>query len=167
MSRIFLIVLVFVLTACQAVTLNSQVAPVFKKYTELNAQFLEAVNSNGKTERKRVEAYMYHEYTDALNLLETKYCIAPDQNALDSFISVLTATSNSAYETPSFVLGKLYICQPDLIINKIYTLNVKEKNHIVQMLDWGFQNVTYKHEDEIENFLELSKRLKSLKATIK
>lgn len=164
MSRIFLIV--FVLTACQAVTLNSQVAPIFKKYIELNAQFLKAVKTNEETERKRVEAYMYHEYTDALSLLETKYCLTPDQNALDAFILVLTATPNSAYETPSLVLGKLYICQPDLIINRIHTLPPKEKKYIVHTLDWGFQNATYQHKCKIEKYLELSKRLKSLKATV-
>lgn len=167
MPRIILVVLVIVLTACQAVTLNSQVAPVFKKYTELNAQFLEADNTNGKTERQQVEAYMYHEYRDALNLLETQYCSKPDKNALNAFISVLVATSNSAYETPSLVLGKLYICQPDSIIKKIHTLPPKEKKYLVQALDWGFQNATYQHESEIENYLELSNRLTSLKAEVK
>jgi hypothetical protein len=167
MTRRILGILLFILTACQAVTLNSQVVPVFQKYKELNTQFLQANNANSKTEREKVEAYMYHEYTDALNLLEEKYCSEPDDNVLEEFISVLTATSNSAYETPSLVLGKLYICQPDLVVNKIHALNPEDKRYIVQTLDWGFQNTTYQREDEIQNYMELLNRLKSLKDEVK
>jgi hypothetical protein len=166
MTRKILGILVFILTACQAVTLDSQVVPVFQKYKELNIQFLQANSANAKTEREKVETYMYREYTEALNLLEAKYCSEPNENVLDEFISVLIATSNSAYETPSYVLGKLYICQPNLVVNKIHALTPEDKRYIVQTLDWGFQNATYQHEDEIQNYTELLNQLKSLKAEV-
>jgi hypothetical protein len=82
---------------------------------------------------------------------------------LGTFLDVLSATSNSAFETPSFVLGKLYICQPDEIVKMIRTLEPEEKRYIVKTLDWGFQNASYGQQDTIENYPELSKRLQVLK----
>ena len=157
-------VLIFFFATCHALALHSQVTPIFQKYLELNQQFLKADDSGNRAARERLETYMYHEYTKALHLMETTYCSEPDDNALDAFIAVLTATSNSAYEKPSVVLGTLYICQPDMIINKIHTLESEEKRYIVNTLDWGFQNAAYGQENDIDDYAELSKRLKTLKA---
>ena len=131
MIQNFLGILLILFTTCQAVTLNSQVTPVFEKYKELNMQFFEIADSKGDLQRESVEDYMYNEYREALKLFDVQYCSEPDKNVLDSFISVLIATSNSAYETPSFILGKIYICQPELLVNKINSLNPEDKKQIV------------------------------------
>ncbi len=160
-------VLIFFLTTCHALTLHNQITPIFQKYLELNRQFLEADGSGNRAERERLETYMYHEYTEALHLMETSYCSEPDNKALDAFIAILTATSNSAYEMPSVVLGTLYICQPDMIINKIHALESEKKRHIINTLEWGLQNAGYDHERELDAYPELLDRLKTLKANIK
>ena len=150
-----LVVLIFFFTTCQGETLHSQIAPVFKKYKELNAKFVDTANSDKQVKLKTLEAYMYSEFREALEFLKQRYCLEPDEDALNAFISVLTTTSDSAYETPSFILGEMYICQADLIFNKVHSLKKEEKKYIVETLDWGFQNVTYKKENKIDNYKEL------------
>jgi hypothetical protein len=41
-------ILFFIFTACQAVTLNSQVIPTFHKYKELNSQFIKSIEDKKK-----------------------------------------------------------------------------------------------------------------------
>jgi hypothetical protein len=71
---------------------------------------------------------MYNEYTKALNILEKEYCLNPNKDVLNEFVSVLLATENSAYEAPSLVLGEIYICQSDSIIKTISSLSEKNKS---------------------------------------
>lgn len=162
--------LLLLFTACQAVTLNSQVIPVFHKYKELNSQFMKSTEDNQKTQnekREAVETYMYNEYTKALNILEKKYCLNPNNEVLNEFISVLIATENSAYETPSLVLGEIYICQSNNILENVTSLSEKNKKYIINTLDFGFKSATYNKEKEIKNYIELNNKLNSLKFGIK
>lgn len=164
MFQKFLLVFFLFFTSCHAETLNQQVIPIFHKYQALNAEYLDSNNSNYKESLKKVETYMYHEYTDALKLLEQNYCSHPDKTLLHEFVLVLIANSNSTYEYPHYVLGELYICQPELVIEQINSLNPKEKKYMFNSLYWGFKNVTYEKENEIKNFTELSDKLDGLKA---
>jgi len=159
-------ILLLIFTACQAVTLNSQVIPTFHKYKELNSQFIKSTQDNQKEQNKKrelVEAYMYHEYTKALNILEKEYCLNPNKDVLNEFISVLIATKNSAYEAPSLVLGEIYICQPNSVLRNVTSLSKQNKNYIINTLDFGFKSATYNKESKITNYTELNDKLKSLK----
>ena len=158
-------ILLFVFTACQAVTLNNQVIPIFHKYKELNSRFIKSMQGNQKEQnenREAVETYMYDEYTKALNILEKEYCLNPNEDVLNEFISVLIATKNSAYEVPSLVLGKIYICQPNIVLANITSLSQKNKKYIMDMLYFGFKSATYNKEQETINYIELHDKLKSL-----
>lgn len=159
-------ILFILLTACQAVTLNSQVIPVFQRYKELNTQFLESIKNNDNEQeikRERVENYMYKEYTQALKLLKKDYCSNPNNKVLKEFISTLISTSNSAYEEPSFTLGTIYICQPNLIIENVKALNAVDKKYILKTLNFGFKNASYNQEKEIKAYTKLVSKLDKLK----
>jgi hypothetical protein len=161
-----LVILFILLSACQAVTLNSQVIPVFQKYKELNTLFLESIKKNNneqKAKREQVENYMYKEYTHALNLLKKGYCSNPNKKVLKEFISTLISTSNSAYEEPSFTLGIIYICQPNSIIENVKALKIVNKKYIVDTLNFGFKNASYNKEKEIKDYAELVSKLAKLK----
>lgn len=159
-------ILFIFLTACQATDLNTQVIPIFQKYKELNTEFLASIKKNDnkqKVKREEVENYMYKEYTQALNLLEKDYCSNPNEKVLKEFISTLISTSNSAYEEPSFVLGTIYICQPNSIIEHVKALNTVNKKYIVNTLNFGFKSASYKKEKEIKDYTELVSKLSKLK----
>lgn len=159
----YIMILFITLSSCQTLNSNKQISAVFHKYEKLNTEYILSVrtqNPNKTMKRKKVEKYMYGEYTQALELLKQNYCTKSDDKLLKDFFSVLIISENSAYEYPSFILGEMYICRPNPILREINKLNSKNKKYIAATLYWGFKNVTYKK--TVQNQNQLAAKLKRL-----
>ncbi|MGB1318459.1 MAG: hypothetical protein ACPG5W_09645 [Flavobacteriales bacterium] len=99
-----------------------------------------------------------HEFVDekldpALKVLENIVCTENDTALFDLLVDLIKKTSgSSAHEMSDWVLGNIFICQTDLVVERF---PMSYYDH----LEWGFQNVTY----EKTGFEELEKTLKKLK----
>lgn len=95
-------------------------------------------------------------YHPVLDLLVYYLCRNDDKKILDLYFQLLTMLSGSPDEALRYPLGYLYLCIPDMIINKIDSLN---NDNLKNELDFGFHVATWGRKDEIENYDELKKKL--------
>lgn len=149
---------------------RAQVIATFRRYVELNENFRSSVGTGKghsgkpyKQLRKEVEEYAETEYTNALDLARKLICKNADAELLAKLLRVLLATTNSAYEYPSFVLGEIFICNPDLVAQQMARLERSDQNEIYKTLHWGFRNVTFGRQKDIPDYEAFAERLKGLK----
>ena len=123
-------------------------------------------NKNHKAYRKAVnelESYDELKYTPILSILPKYFCATGDSAIIKMFFATMWADRGSANETPSFEIGKCFICNPDLIIRELTKLKTKkEKNSIIDSIEWGLLN----HYGADENGKSLNKELTSLKSKL-
>lgn len=139
---------------------------VFIEHRKLNSQFLATVGSDDikdhKLKRMKLEAHSESVYAEMLRTLEKNFCLDPLIEVLDEFISTLLNTANSADELPSYVFAALFACQSDMVVNKLNSLNKDDRKSVVNTLEWGFENISYKKEDTFTNFQSLSNKLNKI-----
>ena len=148
---------------------TKEIIPIFKKYSDLNKDFIYSASSgfgkSGKpyTElRQEVERYGENIYNPALDSTKNIICRDNDKELLSEYLKVLIATNNSADEFPCWILGDIYLCQPELLISIFKKLEKPEQKIIYDALRFGFENVTYNKENNIPNYYQLKKMLDSL-----
>jgi len=98
-------------------------------------------------------------YTPLLPFLSGLFCKNKDIDLLDRYLKIMIINQMSANEMPAWSLGDCYLCQPGLVIKRIDNYNGKEREYLWSILTFGFENVTWKKESEIENYDELKNRL--------
>ena len=96
----------------------------------------------------------------AILKVEKLTCENNDTELFDCFIEMILKTKGSANETPSDILGGIFICKPEFIEKRL-TNKYKDK-FLINLLEFGFGNRTYDRKEEIENYAELEKRLNQL-----
>ena len=69
-------------------------------------------------------------------------------------------------EYPTYVFAELYACDPERVTKNIMSQTPDDKRKLIDDLDYGFKNVTYKLES-LPNYKELKDKLKNLKKTIR
>jgi len=98
-------------------------------------------------------------YTPLLPFLSGLFCKNKDIDLLDKYLKIMIINQMSANEMPAWSLGDCYLCQPDLVIKRIDNYCGKDREYLWSMLTFGFENVTWQKESEIENYDELKNRL--------
>lgn len=98
-------------------------------------------------------------YTPLLPFLSGLFCKNEDVDLLDKHLNIMIVNQMSANEMPAWSLGDCYLCHPDLVIMRINIYSGKNKDYLWNMLIYGFENVTWQKESEIENYNELKNRL--------
>jgi hypothetical protein len=148
---------------------RAQVIATFRTFVELNEDFKFSVGRDtgysGKPYeqlRREVEEFAEGEYIKALDPAKKLICNNGDAELLAEFLRVLLATTNLAYEFPSFVLGEIFICDPELVIKQMGRLELGDQTEIYKTLDWGFRNVTHGRQKDIPNYETLVQRLRHL-----
>ncbi len=96
----------------------------------------------------------------AILKIENLICEAIDEELFDQFLEMILKTKDSADETPSEVLGGIFICQA-AFVEKRLAEKYKDK-FLINMLEFGFRNRTYNKKEEIQDFAELEKILKRI-----
>jgi hypothetical protein len=98
-------------------------------------------------------------YTPLLPFLSKLFCKNRDLELLDNYLKVMIINQSSANEMPAWSLGDCYLCYPDLVIKQINNYNGNDKDYLFEMLTFGFENVTWQKEKEIQNYQELKNKL--------
>jgi len=104
----------------------------------------------------------YHErrFNPILDIFTKYTCKNKDISLLNEFLEILILEHNSADEAPPATLGKIYLCQPDMIIN---VLNKKKSRILVDKLEFGFLAEIYNRKDSIKSYEVLKTRINNLK----
>lgn len=151
-------------------TSRDEIIEVFRKYIELNTEFVKSVSEDNPTHkyydeyRPKTETYAENRFNPILKDAAKLICDENDVQLINEYLKVLINTTNSADEYPSFVLGQIFICDPELFTAQYEKLRTDEKDIIYDTLEWGFKNVTWKKEDKIPNYKLLKTILDSLKS---
>ena len=147
--------------------IRKEIISTFKKLVQLNEDFKSSVDSGvGKSGRsyhdlrKEVESYGEDFFDSKLKIMKNTMCKNEDRELLTEFFNVLISIENSANEYPRWILGDVYLCQPDLVVTVFKKLEKPHQRIIYNDLDFGFRNVTYNR--EIPNYSKLKKKLESL-----
>jgi len=98
-------------------------------------------------------------YTPLLPFVSVLFCKNKDTYLLDNYLKVMIVNQMSANESPAWSLGNCYLCQPDLVIKRINNYSGKDREYLWSMLTFGFENVTWQKESEIDNYNELKNKL--------
>lgn len=164
----FLGVVLIVLNACQSTNMEQKVIPIFDKYLDIYNQedTSKFGDDNYIKKEETLMNYRFEKYTKALTIFSNSYCTKPNKKALDKFIEVLIATKDSVYEPRTNILGKVYACHPQPIIDAINNLNKREKADIIHDLESGLQNEIYEQSGKIKNYKQLYNQLTNLKLSL-
>lgn len=152
---------------CCADERRDEIIKIINQTEQLNDAFLKTVGQNDfekyQTARKNVEEYDEEYYEPILSEIEKLVCEKNDVKLLNRFLELLLKTSNSASESPSWTLGNIYLCHPELTLSSIK----KFQNNpiLVNELEFGFKNVTYQKESQIKNYKLLNKYIQDLVRT--
>lgn len=145
---------------------NARAISALQKFRELNDQwsaaFLSGDNAVQKEKGKLLSEHKEGEFTYILKTLPEHYCAAPNLEVLREFMETIIGTSNSGDEYPTYVFAELYACDPDGVIKAILSLKPEDQKVIVENLDYGFKNITYKVKS-LPDYEDLVKRLDDLK----
>ena len=96
----------------------------------------------------------------AIIKVEKLTCENNDSELFDCFLEMILKTKGSADETPSDILGGIFICKPEFVEKRL-TEKYKD-DFLINILEFGFGNRTYDRKEEIKNYTELKKRLNRL-----
>ena len=150
--------------------ISKEIISTFKKLIQLNEDFKSSINSGvGKSGRsyhdlrQEVESYEEVVFNPKLETVKKIVCKNEDRELLTEFFTVLISFENSANEYPRWILGDIYLCQPDLVISVFKKLEKPHQRIVYDDLDFGFRNVTY--DRKIPNYSKLKKKLESLATT--
>lgn len=145
----------------------------FHKYLELNNKLIASVPEDSPTHksynglRTAVVKYAENVYNPVLKNAVSLVCKDSNTQVLDEFLQVIINTRNSADEYPAFVLGEMFICQPELFFKLFKKYPKDEKQIIYNAVEWGFKNVTWQKEKEMPEYSKLKQKLEEISNTIK
>jgi hypothetical protein len=132
----------------------------------LNENFQKAIESKDsllywKT-FKELGDYRNQHYEPNINVLSDYFCVKKDTLILRLFLSSMWADRGSASETSSITLGNCFVCQPELVLEKIIKKwNVKQLDFFYESIDWGLKNI-FVEEDHLtlkKEYYPLKKKL--------
>jgi hypothetical protein len=98
-------------------------------------------------------------YMPLLPFLSKLFCKNKDIDLLDEYLKIMIVNQMSANEMPAWSLGDCYLCHSDIVIKRIKKYNGKDKEYLWSMLTFGFENVTWQKENEIDDYQELKNKL--------
>ena len=133
-----------------------------KSNDEVRNAFLSGDTSSMREKGELLETHKKN-FTKILKSLPGEYCADPQPDLLKAFIKTLIGITD---EYPTYVFAELYACDPDTVIKEIQSLTPEDQRKMVDDLDYGFKNITYKVES-LSNYKKLIKKLKNLKSAIR
>lgn len=151
---------------------RTSVLETFSAYEALNAEFVSSVAAGhgpgGKTSgvlRKEAEAFAEGPFTKSLAVAKRLVCERKDAEVVAALFRVTSATSNSASEEPAWALGRMFVCQPNLVATEFKALPPHMQPPLYNALEFGFENVVFRKSSV--RVVALRERLHSLSPKVK
>ena len=149
---------------------NNRAISAFQEFWKLNdewsAAFLSGDSASQREKGKLLADHKDNEFTYILKSLPEEYCSDPQMDVLRELMETLIGTANSGDEYPTYVFAELYACDSDRVTKEILSLTPEDPQIIVENLNYGFKNITYKLES-LPNYKQLIEKLNDLKRMIR
>lgn len=117
-----------------------------------------------RTTVKELENYNDTKYDPILQVIPEYFCSTNDAQIIDKFFETIWSDKGSANEMPSFSIGDCFICNAELVIERIVKITDNEqKKLIVGHIEWGLINqfdVDEEGNSEDKKYNELIEKLK-------
>ena len=142
---------------------KSKAISAFQEFRKANDEWSAVFMSGDSDTRKEKGEQLTvckDNFTRILRSLPGEYCADPDVDVLREFIKTLISITD---EYPTYVFAEMYACDPDTVTKEIMSLSSEDQKKIVENLDWGFKNVSYKLKS-YPNYKELTEKLDKLKS---
>jgi hypothetical protein len=149
-------------------TLKVLISNVLDKQGKLADNFRAAWKSKDslayRTTVRKLEKYNDTKYDPILQVIPEYFCSTNDIEIIDKFFATMWADKGSANEMPSFSIGDCFICNPDLVTERLVKIKDKEqKDMILDHIEWGLMNHFEVDEDgnsDSKEYNELIERIK-------
>jgi predicted transposase YbfD/YdcC len=116
-----------------------------------------------RTTVRELEYYNDTKYDPILQVIPEYFCSTNDAEIIDKFFATMWSDKGSANEMPSFSIGDCFICNPDLVTERLHKINDNEqKILILNHIEWGLMNHFNVDEDgnsDDKEYNELIERL--------
>ena len=146
---------------------RGKIVSVFKKAIELNEDFKKTVNTIPLNDhlKKREELEKFNEEVLAVRIEDCVKLLSAggDTKLAAEFFKLLISYENSADERLSYALGKVFLHNPDLIIETFDKFKKSEQQYLYKTLEWGWRNVIYVKSKSDITLQDRSKRLNDLR----
>ena len=129
---------------------------------EWSSAFLSGDRAVQSEKGKLLADHKANELAYILKSLPKEYCSDPQVDVLKELMKTLISTANSGDEYPMYVFAELFACDPDRVTKEFQSLTPEDQQIIVENLNYGFKNITYKIES-LPNYKQLIKKLNALK----
>ncbi|NPV00468.1 MAG: hypothetical protein HPY53_03700 [Brevinematales bacterium] len=90
----------------------------------------------------------------SLDQIKKLVCKNKDVSLLDLYIQFLVSTRNSAAEAPRWILGDMYLSEPDMVLAAINRLEGEKRKLILKDLEFGFDNIVGALKNKIKKEIE-------------
>ena len=114
--------------------------------------------------RRELESYGDIKYDPILQVIPEYFCSTNDVEIIDKFFATMWANRGSANEMPSFSIGDCFICNAELVIERLDKItDNKQKKLIIGHIEWGLMNkfnVDEEGNSEDKKYNELIEKLK-------
>lgn len=126
-------------------TLKNLILNILEKQRLHAENFTSALRSNDellyRNSAKALENHSEAKYTPILTVLPTYFCSTDDSTTIDELFATVWADQGSASEMPSFSIGTCFVCNPNLLIDRINNIsNSEQKQLIFDHIIWGLLN---------------------------
>ena len=139
---------------------------VFHRYVALNNNVLQTVHAGymAHAEGQILENYVDNIVDPTLEKLKEEICVTrkcKDQHVeiLYEMLKMLVATSNVANETPTYILGDIYFCRPDLLISAYGKLPENQRVETWKSIELGLEMRAYYLENDSPEYMRLKRKL--------
>jgi hypothetical protein len=94
-----------------------------------------------RTSVKELENYNDTKYDPILQVIPEYFCSTNDAEIIDKFFATMWSDKGSANEMPSFSIGDCFICNAELVIERLDKITDNEqKKLIIGHIEWGLMN---------------------------
>jgi len=136
---------------------------IFNEYETINILFVNCINegtSECEEKREQLESFVENKLNPILAKVSELICCNKDKELLNYYMSVINKTENVSNEQQYNLIGEIFICQPDLLLE-----NIKKESDVgfwIKSLEFGFYNVASEIIN-IKRFNELVAKLEDFK----
>jgi hypothetical protein len=94
-----------------------------------------------QTTVRELENYSETKYDPILQVIPKYFCSTNDAEIIDKFFATMWSDRGSANEMPSFSIGDCFICNAELVIERLDKITDNEqKKLIIGHIEWGLMN---------------------------
>lgn len=165
-------ILIFImLYSCSSQDELSKINAVFSEFNTRNEDYRKAVQKNLEKLKngekipevikysQRETEYMENNLIPIFPLVREQICLHHNDEVFEELMKIMINTSNSAEEELSRILGEVYICRPDFVVD--FVSKQKEYDYLMREVDFGFLNFKHSNYDQ-ELFPTLKAKLDSV-----